>query len=109
VLVLVLLLCQFYEFYQITIDKWWGRPYLKREFFHRIGEDMGDEVLLVVAQEQGDTVAAALNLIGRCVWRQMTCSCARFLGSLCHGRRGTCKLYLHQATWTVPVDATACL
>lgn len=56
---------QFYEFYQITIDKWWGRPYLKREFFHRIGEDMGDEVLLVVAEEQGDTVAAALNMIGR--------------------------------------------
>lgn len=56
---------QFYEFYQITIDKWWGRPYLKREFFHRIGEDMGDEVLLVVAEEQGETVAAALNMIGR--------------------------------------------
>lgn len=56
---------QFYDFYQTTIDKWWGRPYLKREFFHRIGEDMGDEVLLVVAEEQGETVAAALNLIGR--------------------------------------------
>jgi hypothetical protein len=56
---------QFYEFYQITIDKWWGRPYLKREFFHRIGEDMGDEVLLVVAEQQGETVAAALNMIGR--------------------------------------------
>lgn len=32
----------------------------------RIGEDMGDEVLLVVAEEQdGGTVAAALNMIGR--------------------------------------------
>jgi hypothetical protein len=61
----VMCVAQFYEFYQTTIDKWWGRPYLKREFFHRIGEDMGDEVLLVVAEEQGDTVAAALNLIGR--------------------------------------------
>lgn len=56
---------QFFEFYQTTIDKWWGRPYLKREFFHRIGADMGDEVLLVIAEEDGETVAAALNLIGR--------------------------------------------
>lgn len=60
---------QFYEFYQLTIDKWWGRPYLKREFFHRIGADMGDEVLLVVAEEQGETVAAALNMIGRSAGR----------------------------------------
>jgi hypothetical protein len=58
---------QFFEFYQTTIDKWWGRPYLKREFFHRIGADMGDEVLLVIAEEEGETVAAALNLIGRYV------------------------------------------
>jgi predicted N-acyltransferase len=58
---------QFFEFYQTTIDKWWGRPYLKREFFHRIGSDMGDEVLLVIAEEDGETVAAALNLIGRYV------------------------------------------
>lgn len=70
---------QFFEFYQTTIDKWWGRPYLKREFFHRIGSDMGDEVLLVIAEEDGETVAAALNLIGRYAatpvwWLKMCCT-----------------------------------
>lgn len=42
----------------------WGTPYLTREFFHNIGSKMGDQVLLVVAEEGDELVAGALNLIG---------------------------------------------
>ena len=57
---------RFYEFYLDTVDRKWGRAYLTREFFHRLGEAMGDRVLLVVAREggeQGDIIAGALNLM----------------------------------------------
>lgn len=42
----------------------WGRPYLTREFFHRLGEKMGDKVMLIVAEHDDKHVAGALNLIG---------------------------------------------
>lgn len=42
----------------------WGTPYLTREFFHCLGSKMGDQVLLVVAEDGDELVAGALNLIG---------------------------------------------
>ncbi|KAK9928856.1 hypothetical protein M0R45_025975 [Rubus argutus] len=54
----------FYNFYRNTTDNKWGTPYMTREFFHNIGSKMGDQVLLVVAEEGGELVAGALNLIG---------------------------------------------
>lgn len=42
----------------------WGSPYLTRDFFHDMGSKMGDQVLLVVAEEGDELVAGALNLIG---------------------------------------------
>ena len=42
----------------------WGRPYLNREFFARIHETMADDILLVMAEVDGDLVAGALNFIG---------------------------------------------
>ncbi|KAJ7967946.1 Acyl-CoA N-acyltransferase [Quillaja saponaria] len=54
----------FYKFYRNTTDNKWGSPYLTREFFHEMGSKMGDQVLLVVAEEGGELVAGALNLIG---------------------------------------------
>ncbi|KAL5714693.1 hypothetical protein ACHQM5_016619 [Ranunculus cassubicifolius] len=55
----------FYKFYRSTTDNKWGRAYLTRDFFHIMGEKMGDKVLLVVAEDGGgDIVAGALNLIG---------------------------------------------
>lgn len=42
----------------------WGSPYLTRDFFHIMGSKMGDQVLLVVAEEGDELVAGALNLIG---------------------------------------------
>ncbi|KAL4655039.1 uncharacterized protein LOC142622881 isoform X2 [Castanea sativa] len=54
----------FYNFYRNTTDNKWGTPYLTREFFHNMGSKMGDQVLLVVAEEGEEFVAGALNLIG---------------------------------------------
>ncbi|KAK3444803.1 hypothetical protein EUGRSUZ_A00755 [Eucalyptus grandis] len=54
----------FYTFYRNTTDNKWGSPYLTREFFHNMGSKMGDQVLLVVAEEGDELVAGALTLIG---------------------------------------------
>ena len=42
----------------------WGQAYLTREFFHMLGSRMGDRVLLIMAAEQDQDIAGALNLIG---------------------------------------------
>ncbi|XP_021661945.2 uncharacterized protein LOC110651064 isoform X2 [Hevea brasiliensis] len=54
----------FYNFYRNTTDNKWGSPYLTKDFFHIMGSKMGDQVLLVVAEEGDEFVAGALNLIG---------------------------------------------
>ncbi len=54
----------FFQFYIDTSERKWGSPYLTREFFLRIGETMADRILLVVAEQDGEPVAGALNLIG---------------------------------------------
>ncbi|SEM89573.1 hypothetical protein SAMN05192583_1439 [Sphingomonas gellani] len=54
----------FWTFYQDTGSRKWGRPYLTRAFFTRLGETMGDKVLLIVAERDGRPIAGALNLIG---------------------------------------------
>jgi predicted N-acyltransferase len=53
-----------WAFYQDTGSRKWGRPYLTREFFDRIGETMGDGLLLFLAYRDGTPIAGALNLIG---------------------------------------------
>jgi len=53
-----------WAFYQDTGSRKWGRPYLTREFFDRIGETMGDGLLLFLAYRDGIPIAGALNLIG---------------------------------------------
>ena len=55
----------FWQFYQDTGARKWGRPYLTRAFFDALHDTMRDEVLLVLAQRDGRSVAGALNLIGR--------------------------------------------
>ncbi|CAM8965274.1 unnamed protein product [Rhodiola kirilowii] len=54
----------FYKFYRNTTDNKWGNAYLTREFFHIMGSKMGDQVMLVVAEDGDELVAGALNLIG---------------------------------------------
>lgn len=71
---------RFYEFYLSTVDRKWGNAYLTRDFFHRLGEQLPDRVLLVAATEAEHApspsspspsappacslVAGALNLVG---------------------------------------------
>ncbi len=54
----------FYRFYLSTSDRKWGHPYLTRDFFARLGEHLADQVVLVLAEHEGKTVAGALNLVG---------------------------------------------
>ena len=54
----------FWDFYQDTGARKWGRPYLTRAFFSLLGETMADKVLLMFACRGGTPIAGALNLIG---------------------------------------------
>lgn len=54
----------FFEFYQDTGSRKWGSPYLNRTFFSMIGESMADDILLMFAVKDGNTIAGALNFIG---------------------------------------------
>jgi predicted N-acyltransferase len=54
----------FFAFYVDTGSRKWGRPYLTREFFSRVGESMRERILLVVAERAGKPIAGALNFIG---------------------------------------------
>lgn len=54
----------FWTFYQDTGSRKWGHPYLTRPFFSLLGERMGDRVLLILAERDGQPIAGALNLIG---------------------------------------------
>jgi len=55
----------FFSFYMDTGSRKWGRPYLTRDFFTRIGETMADRTALMMAFRDGRPIAGALNLIGR--------------------------------------------
>ena len=55
----------FFACYMDTGSRKWGRPYLTRDFFSRIGATIADRIALVMAFRDGRPVAGALNLIGR--------------------------------------------
>ncbi len=54
----------FWEFYQDTGARKYGRPYLTRGFFDIIGPMMGDSLVLFLAYQNGRAVAGALNFVG---------------------------------------------
>ncbi len=54
----------FWEFYQDTGARKWGTPYLAREAFTLMGERMGDRMVLILAYDDDEPVAGALNFIG---------------------------------------------
>jgi predicted N-acyltransferase len=54
----------FWQFYQDTGARKWGRPYLTRAAFDLFGERMGERVLLVLAFADGRPIAGALNFVG---------------------------------------------
>ncbi|BAU48798.1 hypothetical protein SVA_2248 [Sulfurifustis variabilis] len=53
-----------YRFYRSTIARYEGVPYLSREFFHAIGRRLPERVVLVMAEQSGACIAAALNFRG---------------------------------------------
>jgi predicted N-acyltransferase len=54
----------FFAFYMDTGSRKWGRPYLTREFFDRVGASMPERILLVMAKRNGRYIAGAINFIG---------------------------------------------
>ncbi len=55
----------FHRFYRSTTDRKWGRSaYLTARFWPALGEALGDRVVLMVAETDGEPVAGALNLLG---------------------------------------------
>jgi predicted N-acyltransferase len=55
----------FFEFYQDTGSRKWGRPYLNRRFFSLLGEAMADRVVLMFAYDGDEAIAGTLNLLGK--------------------------------------------
>ncbi len=55
----------FFAFYMDTGSRKWGSPYLTRKFFDLLGARLADQVVLMVAEKDGEPVAGALNLRGR--------------------------------------------
>lgn len=54
----------FFGFYMDTGERKWGRPYLTRDYFSRIGNSMAERIALVMAFREGHPIAGALNFIG---------------------------------------------
>jgi hypothetical protein len=54
----------FWLFYQDTGSRKWGSPYLTREAFDLFGARMDEQILLILAFEDGRPIAGALNFIG---------------------------------------------
>jgi len=54
----------FFEFYMDTGARKWGYPYLNRETFTLLGQRMAEHILLVLAYDEDQPIAGALNLIG---------------------------------------------
>ena len=55
----------FFAFYMDTGSRKWGRPYLTRDFFTRVGATMSERIALVMAFRDDTPIAGALNFIGR--------------------------------------------
>jgi len=55
----------FHRFYLDTVDRKWGSAYLNARFWPLLSERLGDRVVLMVAERDGQPVAGALNLMGR--------------------------------------------
>ena len=55
---------QFFEFYQDTGSRKWGRPYFTRRFFSLLGAAMGDRVVLMFAYDGDEPIAGTLSLVG---------------------------------------------
>jgi len=55
----------FFEFYQDTGNRKWGRPYLNRRFFSLLSAAMADRIVLMFAYDGDRPIAGTLNMLGR--------------------------------------------
>ncbi|MCG7364238.1 GNAT family N-acetyltransferase [Roseomonas sp. ACRSG] len=55
----------FHKCYMDTVDRKWGSAYLTARFWPLLAERLGDRVVLMVAERDGEPVAGALNLMGK--------------------------------------------
>ena len=55
----------FYECYLDTTGRKWGSTYLKKEFFFNILENFKDKILLIVAFQDNQKIASALNFLSK--------------------------------------------
>ena len=51
----------FFDCYVTTGNQKWNPPYLTRKFFSMVGASMGEQILLVMAKQDGRYIAGALN------------------------------------------------
>lgn len=115
----------FWRFYQDTGARKWGTPYLTRQFFDIAQDTLRDDMVLVLAQRDGQWVAGALNFIGTdtlygrywgcvehhpclhfelCYYQAIDIAIARGLATVEAGAQGEHKLargYLPTATWSL--------
>ncbi|MEO6013652.1 MAG: GNAT family N-acetyltransferase [Devosia sp.] len=54
----------FFEFYQDTGNRKWGRPYLNRQFFSLLSAAMADKIVLMFAYEGDMPIAGTLSMLG---------------------------------------------
>ena len=54
----------FYDFYEDTGARKWGRPYLNRKFFSLLGESLADRIVLMLAYDGAVPIAGAINFLG---------------------------------------------
>ena len=54
----------FYRFYLNTVDRKWAHAYLDRRFFSLLRQRLAERIVLVMARNDGEYVAGALNLRG---------------------------------------------
>lgn len=55
----------FFDFYQDTGSRKWGRPYLNRKFFSLLSAAMADRVVLMFAYDGDEPVAGTLSMLGK--------------------------------------------
>ncbi|HEY0104712.1 MAG TPA: GNAT family N-acetyltransferase [Rhizomicrobium sp.] len=69
----------FFDFYMDTGGRKWGRPYLTRDFFSRIGAAMATQIVLIFAKRNGKYIAGALNFSGGGVLYGRNWGCTEFV------------------------------
>jgi len=53
----------YFSFYLDTSNRKWGQPYLNRVFFSLLGQQMSDQVVLIMCKRNDRYMAGALNLL----------------------------------------------